>query len=59
MHQRYENISQQNTNAPSLDNCILFTPLSAFCKLLVIAQDRCDYVIGTTALHKLNLPLAY
>jgi hypothetical protein len=55
----YEIISRQNTNAHSLDSCIVFTPLSAFCKLLVIVEDRGNYVVGTTTLHKLNLPLAY
>jgi len=54
-----ENISQQNTNAHFLDNCIMFMPLLAFCKLLVIVEDRGNYVVGTITLHTLNPPLAY
>ena len=33
--------------------------LVAFWKLLVVVEDRGDYVLDTTTLHKLNLPLAY
>jgi len=60
MHQWYMKVyCNKNTNVHFLDNGLSSMPLLVFCRLLVIAEDRVDYVVGTTIPHKLNLSFAY